>query len=228
MTSTDLLATVAEYLRPMLDDVTFVGGQVAPLLITVPVTNAPRPTKDVDLITAATSYTELGVLEDRLTALGLRRDASPEAPVCRWLTPEGIGIDVMPTDPSVLGFSNRWYPMIVEYARVYDLSDRLTIRIPTATLYIAAKWEAFLGRGGNDLASHDLEDAITVVAGRPEIVDEVAEAPEEVRYWLAEQIARFLEDELAEHAIQGILGNTRLIPDITQIVTDRLLNLTEL
>ena len=228
MTSTDLLTTAAEHLRPLLNEVTFVGGQVAPLLLTVPVATVPRPTKDVDLITAATSYTELGALEDRLTALGLRRDTSPEAPICRWLTPEGIGIDVMPTDPSVLGFSNRWYPMIVAHAQEYSLTDELTIQIPTAPLYVAAKWEAFLDRGARDPASFDLEDAITVIAGRPEIISETAESPREVRRWLAEQIGHFLKDEQADYAIQGILGYTRLVPDITQVVTDRLRYLTEL
>lgn len=80
MKSTDLLTTAAQRLRPLLNEVTFVGGQVAPLLMTVPVITAPRPTKDVDLVTAATSYTEFGALERQLTALGLQRDASPGAP----------------------------------------------------------------------------------------------------------------------------------------------------
>lgn len=134
----------------------------------------------------------------------------------------------MPTDPSTLGFSNRWYPMIVEHAVEYSLTDELTIQIPTAPLYIAAKWEAFLSRGGNDLASHDLEDVIAVVAGRPEIVEETSKAPDEAQRWLAQQLGRFLQDDQADYAIQGILGYTRPSPDIAQAVTDRLRSLAEL
>jgi hypothetical protein len=29
--------------------------------------------------------------------------------ICRRRTPDGLLVDVMPSDPSVLGFSNRWY-----------------------------------------------------------------------------------------------------------------------
>jgi hypothetical protein len=37
--------------------------------------------------------------------------------------------------------------------------------------FVATKFEAFHGRGNNDhLASHDLEDIITVVDGRPELM----------------------------------------------------------
>jgi len=44
----------------------------------------------------------------------------------------------------------------------------------TAPYFLATKIEAFKGRGRGDfLASHDLEDLIFVIDGRPTIVEEV-------------------------------------------------------
>src|SRR4028119_950961 len=48
---------------------------------------------------------------------GLQETKEPGAPLCRWQY-EGISIDVMPCDESVLGFSNRWYkPGIAKIGR---------------------------------------------------------------------------------------------------------------
>ncbi len=41
--------------------------------------------------------------------------------------------------------------------------------------FVATKREAFRGRGrGDDLAGHDIEDALTVLAGLPALRDEIA------------------------------------------------------
>ena len=72
--------------------------------------------------------------------------------------------------------------------------------------FLATKLEAFYGRGGGDyLASHDLEDLVAVIDGRPEIVDEVAAADKGLRYFLAEAIAKFLADPAFPYALQGHL-----------------------
>jgi len=42
----------------------------------------------------------------------------------------------------------------------------------TAPVFIATKLEAFHDRGGGDfLVSHDLEDVVTVIDGRPALID---------------------------------------------------------
>lgn len=153
MTAPPLLVDVARRLSPLLDEVVFVGGQVAPLYVTTAPVAMPRPTKDVDIVVSVASRTELRALENRLVELGLRNDVSPGAPICRWLTPENIPVDVMPTDAALLGFSNRWYRLIMEQAQERALAPDLSIRIAPAPFYVAAKWEAFLGRGANDPAS---------------------------------------------------------------------------
>ncbi len=65
----------------------------------------------------------------------------------------------------------------LERSWTYDLSSELAIRVPEPPVYLATQWEAYLGRGRGDLpASHDVEDMIALVAGRPEIVEEVRAA----------------------------------------------------
>ena len=68
-----------------------------------------RPSTDVDAAIDVTTRTELAHLEHRMRSLGFRNDMSPGAPICRWLSPDGHVLDLMPADESIIGFSNRWY-----------------------------------------------------------------------------------------------------------------------
>lgn len=81
---------------------------IRPLLITDPAVEAARPTLDVDLIIDVQSLTGFYALESRLRALGFSQVQEAGSPLCRWNV-SGVRIDVMPVDPSVLGFSNVWY-----------------------------------------------------------------------------------------------------------------------
>lgn len=63
--------------------------------------------------------------------------------------------------------------MAIETAQRLDIAG-YDVRIVTPPLFIATKLEAFHGRGEDDIfGSHDLEDIVAVVDGRPEIVDDV-------------------------------------------------------
>ena len=170
-----LFESVVRLLAPVLDEFVFVGGCTTGLFITDPAAGGIRPTKDVDAIVDVTSYAKYAALSERLRALGLAEDTTPGAPLCRWRR-DNLIVDVMPVDEHVLGFSNRWYPAAIETAQRLDIAGH-NVRVVTPALFIATKLEAFHGRGGDDIfASHDLEDIIAVVEGRPEIVSEVAAA----------------------------------------------------
>ena len=53
-----------------------------------------------------------------------------------------------------------------------------------------------MGRGADDVTlSHDVEDIMVVVDGRPEIVGEITESQPEVRMYIAFEIQALLEDE---------------------------------
>jgi hypothetical protein len=189
-----LFECVVRLLAPVLDELVFVGGCTTGLFITDLAASGIRPTQDVDAIVDVTSYGKYAALADKLRAIGLVEDTTEDAPLCRWRYGALI-VDVMPTDATVLGFSNRWYPEAIDTATTIDVAGH-RVRLVTPALFIATKLEAFRGRGGGDVfASHDLEDIIAVVDGRPEIVNDVAAASRGVREYIAGEIQALLDNQ---------------------------------
>jgi hypothetical protein len=80
------------------------------------------------------------------------------------------------------------------------------VRVVTPAFFLATKLEAFRGWGGGDVfTSHDLEDIVTVMDGRPEIVEEVAGAAVQVRESIAREIQALLDDGDFIDALPGFL-----------------------
>ena len=201
------LVAAAAKLEPLLEQIAFVGGCVTGLLLTDPAAAPVRPTLDVDAIVAIASYAEFTLLENRMRELGFRESRAEGAPICRWLHGDLI-LDLMPTDPSILGFSNRWYGPALENARRVRLGD-YEIRLITAPYFLATKLEAFHARGKNDFRmSHDLEDIVTVIDGRAEIVDEVHLAAADLRNYRGKEFQALLSNRDFREALPG-----HLLPD---------------
>ncbi len=183
---------IAQALGPLCDQLVFVGGCAVDLLLTDPAAAAPRVTYDVDLLVQVAALPGYHAMEKQFSRLGFKRDVSEDAPICRWLFRD-LQVDLMPTDSAILGFANRWYPLVAVSAREIKLPSGVSIRLITAPTFVATKFEAFRDRGRGDLlGSHDLEDIVNVVEGRPEIVAEVASSPKELRDYLAKQCAMLL------------------------------------
>ena len=224
-----LLEEMARQIKPLLPELVFVGGHVAELLVTDPAATRPRVTDDVDVIVAVTTRNEYHAMGKRLRTLQLRNDTTEGAPICRWRTPDGMRLDVMPVSGDVLGFSNAWYPLAIDTATEHRLRRGLTIRVATAPVFMATKWAAFADRGEGDvLGSHDLEDIITVTAGRPELLGELASAPDDLRAYVAAATRDFLDSGLADYAVEGALPDARLLPGVVQEVMDRLSRIAEM
>jgi hypothetical protein len=190
MTPLALVEVVAEALHGLCGELVFVGGAITGLLLTDPAARPPSATKDVDVIVSVTTRTEyLGSLSERMRALGFREDTSEDAPLCRWRWRDGIKLDLMPTDPTILGFSNRWFADAFIHARRCGLPSGKSIRVVTAPHFIATKLEAFLSRGGGDyMGSKDIEDLVAVLHGREEIVTDVLAASAELRAYLSSRL----------------------------------------
>src|SRR5215470_12751778 len=103
-----LLVDAAKLLKPILGDLVFVGGCTTGLLITDKAAAEVRPTFDVDAIAEITSYAAYADFSERLRRCGFAEDVGEGAPICRWRQKKTI-LDIMPLDPKILGFSNRWY-----------------------------------------------------------------------------------------------------------------------
>jgi hypothetical protein len=146
--SIDMLMVVAKVLNQLPQPVVYTGGATIPLYLDALSARDMRPTDDVDCVVEATSQYEYYQLSGTLRALGLSEDTSPGAPLCRWLC-EGVKLDVMPVDPQVLGFGNRWYQQGVAESIDLSLPNGIEIKIFALTYLLASKIEAFGSRGRN-------------------------------------------------------------------------------
>jgi hypothetical protein len=124
----EMLQTVADGLGELKDEIVFVGGAVAELYVDDPASSDIRPTQDVDFTIELSSYKKHTELEENLRTKGFANDNSQGAPICRWIYRD-IKVDVMPTNETVLGFNNRWYPGGVENKILKTLPDGTEIYV---------------------------------------------------------------------------------------------------
>src|ERR1035437_2090093 len=135
----------------------------------------------------------------------MRSPACAGVPRSRWVHRQTI-LDVMPLDEKVLGFSNRWYRAAMKSSVTRRLADDIEIRVVTAPFYIATKLAAFKGRGKGDLfGSRDLEDLISVVDGRAELVGEVQAGAVDLRAYVRAGIKALLATPGFLDALPGYL-----------------------
>lgn len=223
----DTLERVATRLGPLKGGVVFVGGAVTELLVTDPGAPEPRMTGDIDGIVEVATAGEYYAFSDKLRAAGFALDRSEDAPLCRWVV-DGIKVDLMPPDERILGFANRWYVDTVRAAVTTRLPGGTEVRVVTAPYFLATKLEAFEGRGKGDYAaSHDIEDFIAVIDGRPELCEEVLQAPLELREYLSERIGAMLASGAFLDSIPGHLPPDDASQQRASIVLERLRLLSE-
>ncbi len=199
----DRVVMVAQRLGELRDEVVFLGGAIAGLLVTDPAAPDIRVTLDVDLIVEAATRGEYYKFHDKLRAKGFM-EAPEEGVVCRWKIDQQL-VDVMPVKDEILGFANPWYPDAVMHPQIYDL-DGLSIQVISAPYFLGTKLEAFKSRGKGDfLSSHDIEDIIAVLDGRPEIVEEIGQADARIMEYLSAEFRILLANEDFLDAIPGHL-----------------------
>jgi predicted nucleotidyltransferase len=188
------IKSVARALGELKELVVFVGGATLSLYPTSAVSD-PRPTDDVDIIIEILNYSDRIKLEDKLRSLGFSHDNdSMKTTICRYKI-EGIVVDIMPTDDPSIGFTNKWYPEGFTNSVTYKIDNDLSIKILTASYFIATKLEAFKGRGGNDgRSSHDFEDIVFVLENREPIWEEMKYADVSVRNYLCSEFQFLLNN----------------------------------
>jgi len=217
-----LLESVSSALGPLNDRFVFVGGCATGLLLTETASPPVRATQDVDAIVEVLTLREYHSLEGQLQNCGFKHDRSPDAPVCRWKIGSTV-LDVMPTDDRILGFGNRWYAEALRTATRTSLPSGRGIQLIAPPAFVGTKLEAFDGRGRGDfLASHDLEDIITVVDGRSELVDEVGSATSALRAYIAKRVRIFLQNPNFLEALPGHLPRDEASQARLPLLSDRL------
>lgn len=211
----------------LLHEVVFVGGQMVPFFITDRGLHRLRPTDDIDVIVECRTRQAYHEFAQRLDTLGFRPDQSPGAPVCRFRTAEGLVLDAMPIDGDILGFSNQWYSLVMDTAVSVDLTAGVVIRAAHPAALFATKWDAFLDRGAADpFGSHDLEDLLMLIAGRPEIADELMQLPSELRVFIADSVRTLIASPWFDDVLEGTFPDAQKLPEILKGVRARLVRLT--
>ncbi|MGY3053306.1 putative nucleotidyltransferase [Pedobacter sp. UYEF25] len=192
-------------LKDLKQEYVFVGGATVALYATnSDLASEVRPTDDVDVIVELATYWGYSELDERLRGIGFQNDISSGV-ICRY-TIQGIIVDVMPTDPKAIGFSNRWYPDGFATAREIRLDDETVVKIFTLPYFVASKWEAFKGRGKNDYrTSKDFEDLVYILENVDDFEEQLKNGPEQVRKWLKEEIELVMDNDNFEEGLYAHL-----------------------
>ncbi len=101
--------------------------------------------------------------------------------------------------------------------------DLLLSDAAAAPVFVATKLEAFADRGQADLlGSHDLEDIVNVLDGRPEIIEEIAASPAELQRYLAGRCEAMLATSKFMDAIHEMIFPDESHTERVRILTERL------
>ena len=202
----EILELAIHQLGELADDLVFVGGCATGLLLTDPAAAPVRATYDVDAIAQVLSRAEYYQFAEKLKGKCFREDAEEGAPMCRWRH-ENVILDVMPIDPNILGFGSDWYQEAQENAVKFALPSGNVILMITSAFFLITKLDAFNGRGNDDyMQSHDIEDIVTVLDGRPELFDELEKAGTKIKQELASRFEVLLQNRRFIDAVAGHLA----------------------
>lgn len=205
MINIERIQKIATALGELNEQVVYVGGAVVELYIENPELADVRPTMDIDCVTQLSSRNEFWKFEEQLRKKGFSNDQTPGAPICRWTFGEEI-VDIMPDNPSILGFSNRWYHQAMASSVIRRLPNGIQIRIFDDVFFIATKIEAILGRGGNDWRmSHDFEDLICILNYSNDLVLKVKQSQTNVMIYLQERFYEMLHRSNIREEVESAL-----------------------
>lgn len=216
----ELLTTAALALGPLLSKIAFVGGATTILHFTEKLRDV-RATVDVDVIIEA-SRTGFFKAEAQLRKLGFQPDPTL---ICRHRLGALI-IDFMPTDASILGFSSRWYAGALRTAEPRTVGG-VEIKVLTFPYFVATKLEAFNGRGKGDCyGSKDIEDLVTVFAGRRAFLLELKKVTGDVGTFIRASFRDLLKKAEFASAVHGHMPRdagidpNRIIADLQELADD--------
>lgn len=225
----EILRLALDRLGAIADEFVFVGGCAAGMLITDAAAPSIRATVDVDAVVQVSSRADYYRLSTKLRARGFSEDRSKGAPVCRWLHAPLI-LDVMPTDKDILGFGNSWYEGATRTAQTIHLDTGESLKLITAPYFIVTKLDAFDNRGYGDFQmSHDMEDIIAVIDGRPELLAEIQSSEPALVQAIASRFQKLLKNPGFVQSIPGHMpgdaASQQRVPGILQILKSLVDNL---
>jgi predicted nucleotidyltransferase len=193
------IKTVNDALGNLKNEVVFVGGATVSLYAdrAAPET---RPTDDIDVLVEIASRWDFMALEEQLRKIGFENDTTSKF-IGRYLLP-GLIVDIMPTDETILGFSNKWYTEGFKNSITYKIDEQTVVRIFAAPYFIASKIEAFKNRGESDgRISSDFEDIVFVMENRSTLWDEMSSTGPTLKDYLLAEFKSFKDNPYIEEWI---------------------------
>lgn len=186
-----------------------------------------RVTDDVDALLVSAGYSESAALEEAVARRSFRRDVSATH-AHRWIAPSGDKLDLVPFEKHVGATGSALDHAAAATAIETELESGLTIRHVSAPAFIAMKLAAHADRfAGDPFASRDLQDALAVIASRPEIVDEMKLAPIEIRSFAATELRKLLAHPDAEEIAAAHLNDARPLAPVVQWTLERAREMAE-
>jgi predicted nucleotidyltransferase len=188
------ISQVVSIIGELANDFVLVGGSAMPLLITNSAAPDARVTVDVDVLVEVASRSEYQVISERLSKVGFNLDMM-EGVICRFKNGELV-LDVMPTNPEILGFGSQWYEHVFAHSFEHSLASGKIIKVIAPPLFLCTKYFAYENRGSND--SKDLEDIVALVDGRVELLSELQAASPAVKAFIVAKTLELLQSDVAE------------------------------
>ncbi len=208
------IKAIAGILEALKQDVVFVGGATVSLYADGAGSES-RPTDDVDVVIELASYNGYAELDELLRKVGFENEVASGV-ICRYKV-QGIIVDIMPTQPEVIGFSNKWYPEGFLEAVTIQLDEQY-VKIFSLPYFIASKLEAFKGRGENDYRfSSDFEDIVYVLENNDDVERQIINAPDTVLQYLKNEFRKLLNDSNLEEGLYAHLEPKTALQQVIKI-----------
>ena len=187
---------VAQALAELNNNVAYVGGAVVSIYVDDPAADEVRPTKDVDITLEIASFAELARIQEQLAEKGIY-PATEEKIMCRFDC-KGVLLDVMATKEVGWAQANEWFEPGFKHLESHKLDETRTIKVLSVAFFLASKFTAYHDRGKDPRTSHDFEDIIYILDNRVNLVNDILEAPKDVRKYLINEFVRLFDNEMQE------------------------------
>ena len=221
----EILKIAVKDLKPLLDEIVFLGGSIISLFVDEPNVIEIRETFDVDCAIEVGHREDYEKFAKKLRKIGFSEDINGKI-TCRFKKGELI-VDIMPTDEKILGFSNRWYKHAFKYAIEKDIGGE-TIKIFDLPYLIATKIEAFKGRGkGQFRTSHDIEDIVTLIDGSSSFAVIFQDANADVKKFVKAELTKFIEDTNFIDSLDAHISDRVNVVGRKKIILDKIKSVIE-
>ena len=198
------IKAVAHALREFSFDLYFVGGAVVSFYADNERVFEHRPTDDIDVVVEILTRGKYFQAQELLKEMGLTEDVNSKV-ICRWKY-QGITIDIMPLNPDILGFSNRWYSHGIKNSIDQRIDDLTSVQIFSFPCFLATKLEALNNRNVDWRYSKDFEDIIKVLESRGRAIDDIDTSNIEIKRFIIQEFKKIkTKERFLIEAIDAIL-----------------------